>query len=121
MLLKPWQYHPGKCVTSWVVNHSQVRTFDLPAQWGSLVPSLSAPQIFIADSMKNRGVFHTVSDKNLRRGKAGYEASNGVQIRKSIYVVFDKVLGFASAFIHSHLAGIHRAAAFGVDVPMLDY
>ena len=30
----------------------------------SLVPSLSAPRIFIA----------TVSDKNLRGGKAGYEA-----------------------------------------------
>ena len=35
----------------------------------SLVPSLSATQIFIAYSMKN------VSDKNLRRGKAGYEDS----------------------------------------------
>ena len=35
------------------------------------IPSLSAPQIFIAYSMKNQGV----SDKNLRRGKAGYEAN----------------------------------------------
>ena len=32
----------------------------------------SATQIFITYSMKNRGVrFHTVSDKNLRRRKAG--------------------------------------------------
>ena len=40
----------------------------------SLVPSLSAPQIFIAS------IFHTVSDKNLRRGKAGNEA-------RHIYIV----------------------------------
>ena len=38
--------------------------------------SLSSPQIFIAYSMKNRRVsFHTVSDKSLRHGKAGYEAT----------------------------------------------
>ena len=45
----------------------------------SLVPSLSARQIFIAYSMKNR--FHTVSDKNLTRGKAGYEASGSTRSR----------------------------------------
>ena len=49
----------------------------------SLVPSLSARQIFIAYSIKNilkkkikknqkkKSIFHTVSDKNLTRGKAG--------------------------------------------------
>ena len=36
--------------------------------FASLVPSLSAPQISIAY------IFHTVSGKSLRHGKAGYEA-----------------------------------------------
>ena len=46
----------------------------------SLVPSLSARQIFIAYSMKNR---YTVSDKNLTRGKAGYEATDIVHVSPS--------------------------------------
>ena len=49
---------------------------------GSIVPSLSAPQIFIAYSMKNRGV----SDKNLRRGKAGYEAKGLAQVIRIVHL-----------------------------------
>ena len=45
--------------------------------WSSLVPSLSGRQIFIAYST----IFHTVSDKNLTRGKAGYEAKPGLRRR----------------------------------------
>ena len=46
------------------------------------VPSLSAPQIFIAFSMKNR-----VSDKNLRRGKAGYEAKTAPHIEVLVFII----------------------------------
>ena len=39
----------------------------------SLVPSLSASDFYRLQYEKS--IFHTVSDKNLTRGKAGYEAT----------------------------------------------